>query len=1733
MAVAACFSGVALANPTNPTVVNGTATFAQAGNVLNITNSHNAIINWGSFSIGVNELTRFIQPSALSAVLNRVVGQDPSAILGALQSNGRVFLLNPNGIVFGAGAQINVAGLVASTLNLSNADFLAGRMNFTDGAGAGSVLNQGAINAAGGPVYMVGNAVTNQGIITSPGGEIVLAAGNSVELVNPGTPNLRVEIQAGDNEARNLGSVVADAGRIGIYAGLIKQGGVVNADSVVSEGGRIMLKSTRSTTLEAGSVTSARGTSGGEIIVLSGMTDGVTHVAGKLDASATVGDGGFIETSASRVKIADSAIVRARGGPAGKKGQWLIDPYDFYIASYGGDISGYALSTLLDDDLGGGMDVTISTVTGVNLGGPGATSGLGNIYINDLVDWQNSSTLTLTAENDILFGVASGSIALDGGTTGHVVLNAGNRILTNNQIYSGGYDVRAASLTATAANGIGADYYGWPSYPLRTSVASLNLTNTTNGDIYVSNDRALTNINAVNTGSAAYGGNIFINNYDSFTVNSGSALSATNQIRVYAPHIDIRGNVSAGSHINLDAPSVSSLIVGSGANVTSTNGDVYMYSNNINLDGAGVIKGNSIYLGDYCCGTLDIGINPSTSNQTISPGSFAKLELNDPASGAVVVEASYGLNVNAPITLAPARAETLELRAGSGISQTASGAISVKKLYADGGEGGVRLNAANNMVGILAGYAGNSDPEFRFRNVGNLEIGMVGANNGIAVDASPYFYASALDATIDIQVDSGNLTVKGPISLYSSGVGSTWDGETWTYFNTDSQINLRATSGKIDVLNSASVVVDGGEGRAILDVQASGNVTVANSAELRAVNNYYSLGEAAVYLESYNGNVSVIDSGVVKAESGIDARVIVHSGAGGVTINSPQGLIAESNNDYGTATVSVDTSGPLHVGMNGFVEARTYGWAGSSAVYLSATGAMTIDGTVAATNYGPYGNAGASLYSGSTMTVNGTVRVDGGEGSAQVDLDAVGNIVLNDGASVTAYSDPLYGYQALVVVNSTGGSIHQNATVRADGGEGTHIAMRALNGAITQSGASGLLSVTGNSGYGGDPYVSLEARAGIGTLASPLRIDGSSDPEIYAYNSGPAGDIALSFSNTSDLYSAVTGRFGINIDGDLNGLRNDNPNGTYLVRSDTNINLVIPFRPDGADLLPGQSVVLDAPSGDIFIGPQMIGSEMGSIKAGAGAGTGNVHLLAAGTVTIGAGSYITGNEPIIKANDIDMQGFVRSGNGFINILHQADGPIHLGYAGVGAGGALALDNDELNLMTGWDGIDPMTGSGGGLVIGNTTGGDIVFKGPVQSSAFLNVRGASVSQDSGAIITGGLNIYTEGAVTLTEANQLDSLSVGTNGGAVTVASAAPLFISGIETLGGNVNISTTGAMTFNSGISAASGNVVLAAASISDAHTGVDVVANALTLNVPGSIGSLANPLETSVLQLSVNSMGGSAQEVGILNGGNLSLQSLAFNGSFASIGTTGAMTVDSSFNAAGNVALLANNGLTVNGSLVSAQSMSLNSGAGTLLMDGGANSAHAASTLGLSGANILLDNGASAHGDAGTTATAAGNLTVRAGSSLGGGSITNVAAGGTVLVDRANIYGDPDVIITSGAGINLNGTAFEPGRINAASPNTIIVNFPLLASGGYSVNGIQGALYDALTGSGFFANGNPAELGSTMLVTYGGAPSSIAAPTDTLIVAMASAIKAPEPAKGGTTAEDEKELKKKDAPVCR
>ncbi|HEX8962832.1 MAG TPA: filamentous hemagglutinin N-terminal domain-containing protein, partial [Rhodocyclaceae bacterium] len=410
LALAICAAKPGGANPVNPTVVAGSVGFATSGNTLTVTNSAGAIINWQGFSIAQGEVTHFVQENAASAVLNRVTGQDPSQILGQLQSNGKVFLINPNGILFGKDARIDVAGLVASTLNISNQDFQDGRHNFA-GDGRNGVVNLGTISTpAGGNVYLVGGSVRNEGLISSPKGEIILAAGQSVRLIDTATPNVQVEIDAPAGEAINLGSLLAGGGTIDIHAATVNQRGIVNADALVRDDrGRIRLIASDTMTLGAGSATSAANNAGG--------------------------DGGFIETSGARVHVEDGASV-STAAPRGHTGRWLIDPVDFNIAASGGDISGATLNALLASN-----SVVIQTATGSN----SATSLYGNvgtngdIFVNDTVSW-SANKLTLSAYRNIYInqsmnGSGTASLALEygqgaaaAGNTADYVIAAGAKV---------------------------------------------------------------------------------------------------------------------------------------------------------------------------------------------------------------------------------------------------------------------------------------------------------------------------------------------------------------------------------------------------------------------------------------------------------------------------------------------------------------------------------------------------------------------------------------------------------------------------------------------------------------------------------------------------------------------------------------------------------------------------------------------------------------------------------------------------------------------------------------------------------------------------------------------------------------------------------------------------------------------------------------------------------------------------------------------------------------------------------------------------------------------------------------------------------------------------------------------------------------------------------------------------------------------------------------------------------
>ncbi|MBA4142848.1 MAG: filamentous hemagglutinin N-terminal domain-containing protein [Nitrosospira sp.] len=322
--------------PTDPTVEHGTAVIHTVGDQMTVTSSPNAILNWQDFSIGSHQDVYFEQNDITSQVLNRVTGTEPSQILGSLGSNGGVWLINPHGILFGPTATVNVAGLVASTLDISNLDFLAGKYNFVNGGnGKEQVTNQGEVRTSfGGRVWLLGGQVRNEGTIQSPGGNIALAAGKSLELIDSGAPNVIVRIAAPENQITNLGSLVAaSGGSVDLHGSIVNQEGIARANSVGADAtGRIVLKASQDLTLAENSVTQAHG---GEVTMAAATT---TYLAGLVDVSRQQGAAGNILLNTSKLEGVAGSSLNASGEEGGHiriEGSGLVD-FSTKLSAIGG-----------------------------------------------------------------------------------------------------------------------------------------------------------------------------------------------------------------------------------------------------------------------------------------------------------------------------------------------------------------------------------------------------------------------------------------------------------------------------------------------------------------------------------------------------------------------------------------------------------------------------------------------------------------------------------------------------------------------------------------------------------------------------------------------------------------------------------------------------------------------------------------------------------------------------------------------------------------------------------------------------------------------------------------------------------------------------------------------------------------------------------------------------------------------------------------------------------------------------------------------------------------------------------------------------------------------------------------------------------------------------------------------------------------------------------------------------
>lgn len=362
------------ANPQGEVVVGGVAGFNRpdAATLIVNQNTDRAVINWNSFSIANGELTKFVQPNSSSAVLNRVVTANPSSIYGTLQANGNVYLINPGGVLVGAGGVVNTASFVASTHDINTEEFMkGGQLNFKGNSDA-SVVNQGNITARDGDVFLIAKEVRNEGQLMAKDGTVGMVSGTEVSLQAVGQGNFKVRLMAaekpmtenggqkteGSAEIVNEGVIQAANAVLeakGSYLPMaIKNSGVIEATGLVKNGdgsvtltggegdilntgvvaalqrsldgqretGGSIMMTAKNVTSDPGSIITASGKDGGGAVKLRSADTTILRGEISVVGSSDSAKGGEVQLLGEKVGLFDQAKVDASGGAGG--GQVLV-----------------------------------------------------------------------------------------------------------------------------------------------------------------------------------------------------------------------------------------------------------------------------------------------------------------------------------------------------------------------------------------------------------------------------------------------------------------------------------------------------------------------------------------------------------------------------------------------------------------------------------------------------------------------------------------------------------------------------------------------------------------------------------------------------------------------------------------------------------------------------------------------------------------------------------------------------------------------------------------------------------------------------------------------------------------------------------------------------------------------------------------------------------------------------------------------------------------------------------------------------------------------------------------------------------------------------------------------------------------------------------------------------------------------------------------------------------------
>ncbi len=433
---------VVMANPTGGVVVHGNIAFEglDTANLRITQGSDKAIINWQDFSIGKGEITEFIQPGKNSAVLNRVVSGNPSAIFGTLKANGGVMVVNTNGILVGAGGVIDVVGnLTLSTLDIDNNDFLNGGDNRFRGNSSAGVTNFGTINSSEGDVILLGNFVENNGSIGALNGQVALGAGGDIIVHETGDAKITVKAGGvgGGTGITNTGTIEGAAVELkahgNVYALAINNSGAIRATGSQRINGRVILSAGEpgGDITNTGTIEATNGANGGEILIDGGQAGVIDLRTGKVSANGS-NKGGSVTVLGSEINVGPEAEVTADGKAEG--GSVIIGSPETNSVNIDGNVSASGGTR------GGTVGVFGSTVdVAGNISATGGSYGGAVKILGDTVTQAAGSQINVGGAN------AAGSIFVNG--VDQAVIG-GSLSANSSRGYGGNVTVTGADLLA-------------------------------------------------------------------------------------------------------------------------------------------------------------------------------------------------------------------------------------------------------------------------------------------------------------------------------------------------------------------------------------------------------------------------------------------------------------------------------------------------------------------------------------------------------------------------------------------------------------------------------------------------------------------------------------------------------------------------------------------------------------------------------------------------------------------------------------------------------------------------------------------------------------------------------------------------------------------------------------------------------------------------------------------------------------------------------------------------------------------------------------------------------------------------------------------------------------------------------------------------------------------------------------------------------------------------------------